>query len=72
MKKLLLIIALTAILASLAEAQQTSDPRVADFVQASNGLGESRGRERVRVACNDNRCSAGLNILAEVRLGHGV
>jgi polar amino acid transport system substrate-binding protein len=34
MKKLLLIIALTAILASLAEAQQTSDPRVADFVQA--------------------------------------
>jgi polar amino acid transport system substrate-binding protein len=34
MKKLLLIIALTAILASLAEAQQTSDPRVADVVQA--------------------------------------
>ena len=34
MKKLLLMIALTAILASLAEAQQTSDPRVADLVQA--------------------------------------
>jgi len=34
MKKLLLIFTLTAILASLAEAQQTSDPRVADLVQA--------------------------------------
>src|SRR6266568_7056301 len=34
MKKLLLIITFTAILASLAEAQQTSDPRVADLVQA--------------------------------------
>jgi len=34
MKKLLLIITLTGILASLAEAQQTSDPRVADLVQA--------------------------------------
>jgi len=34
MKKLLLIVTLTAILASLAEAQQTSDPRVADLVQA--------------------------------------
>jgi polar amino acid transport system substrate-binding protein len=34
MKKLLLIIALAAILAGLTEAQQTSDPRVADLVQA--------------------------------------
>src|SRR5215475_8156681 len=34
MKKLLLILTLTAILASLAAAQQTSDPRVADLVQA--------------------------------------
>jgi len=34
MKKLLLIFTLTAILASLAEAQQTSDPRVADLVKA--------------------------------------
>src|SRR5437879_3460983 len=34
MKKLLLIITFTAILASLAEAQQISDPRVADLVQA--------------------------------------
>ena len=34
MKKLLLVITLTAILAGLAEAQQTSDPRVADLVQA--------------------------------------
>jgi polar amino acid transport system substrate-binding protein len=34
MKKLLLIITFAAILASLAEAQQTSDPRVADLVQA--------------------------------------
>src|SRR5947209_17390137 len=34
MKKLLLIVTLTAILASPAEAQQTSDPRVADLVQA--------------------------------------
>jgi polar amino acid transport system substrate-binding protein len=34
MKKLLLIFALTAMLASHAEAQQTSDPRVADLVQA--------------------------------------
>ena len=34
MKKLLLIITFTAVLASLAEAQQTSDPRVADLVQA--------------------------------------
>jgi polar amino acid transport system substrate-binding protein len=34
MKKLLLIFALTAVLASLAAAQQTSDPRVADIVQA--------------------------------------
>jgi hypothetical protein len=34
MKKLFLIITLTAILASLAEAQQTSDPRIADLVQA--------------------------------------
>ena len=34
MKKLLLTVTLTAILASLAEAQQTSDPRVADLVQA--------------------------------------
>jgi polar amino acid transport system substrate-binding protein len=33
MKKLLLIIALAAVLASLAVAQQTSDPRVADLVQ---------------------------------------
>src|ERR1700745_3035645 len=33
MKKLL-IITLTAIVASLAEAQQSSDPRVADLVQA--------------------------------------
>ena len=37
MKKLLLIITFTAILASLAEAQQTSDPRVADLVQAVRG-----------------------------------
>jgi ABC-type amino acid transport/signal transduction systems, periplasmic component/domain len=34
MKKLLLIVMLTAILASVAEAQQTSEPRVADLVQA--------------------------------------
>jgi polar amino acid transport system substrate-binding protein len=34
MKRLLLIFALTAISASLAEAQQTSDPRVADLLQA--------------------------------------
>ena len=34
MKERLLIFALTAILASHAEAQQTSDPRVADLVQA--------------------------------------
>ena len=34
MKKLLLIFTLTAILPSLAEAQPTSDPRVADLVQA--------------------------------------
>src|SRR3954469_10153148 len=34
MKKLLLIFTLTAILPSLAEAQQTSDPRIADLVQA--------------------------------------
>src|SRR5437588_2090954 len=34
MKKLLLIFTFTAILASLAEAQQISDPRVADLVQA--------------------------------------
>src|SRR4051812_25129842 len=34
MKKLFLIFSLTAILPSLAEAQQASDPRVADLVQA--------------------------------------
>src|ERR1700740_3134414 len=34
MKKLLPIIALTAISPSLAEAQQSSDPRVADLLQA--------------------------------------
>src|SRR3954469_18792564 len=34
MKKQLLIFTLTAILPSLAEAQQSSDPRVADLVQA--------------------------------------
>ena len=34
MKKLLLIITFTAVLASLAQTQQTSDPRVADLVEA--------------------------------------
>ena len=34
MKKLLLAVTLTAMLASLAEAQQVPDPRVADLVQA--------------------------------------
>jgi hypothetical protein len=34
MKKLLLVLTLTAIMASAAEAQQTTDPRVADLVQA--------------------------------------
>src|SRR5437763_13335547 len=34
MKKLLLILTLAAIIASPAEAQQTTDPRVADLVQA--------------------------------------
>src|SRR5262249_43073925 len=34
MKKLLLVFTLTAILAGLAEAQRTSDARVADIVQA--------------------------------------
>ena len=34
MKKLLLTVTFTAMLASLAEAQQVPDPRVADLVQA--------------------------------------
>ena len=34
MKKLVLTVTLIAMLASLAEAQQTPDPRVADLVQA--------------------------------------
>ena len=34
MKKLLLIVTFTAMLASLAEAQQIPDPRVADLAQA--------------------------------------
>jgi len=34
MKKLLLTVAFTTMLASLAEAQQAPDPRVADLVQA--------------------------------------
>jgi hypothetical protein len=43
MTKLVLTVTLIAMLASLAEAQQTPDPRVADLVQA--------GKIRVGVNC---------------------
>jgi hypothetical protein len=43
MRKLLLIITFTAVLASLTKAQQTSDPRVADLVHA--------GKIRVGIGC---------------------
>ena len=48
MRKLLLAVAFTATLASIAEAQQAADPRVADLVRAGKlrvgiGLGSPSG-----------------------------